>query len=631
MCGITGYIDFTSETEPSVLDRMVDTLSHRGPDDRGTSVTEIGNVTVGLGHRRLSILDLSSAGHQPMTYQNLEIIYNGEVYNFLEIRDSLISLGHTFETETDTEVILRAYYVWGAKCVDQFIGMFVFAILDKQAEKLIIFRDRAGVKPLYIYKSANLILFGSELKSFHEHSGFVKQIDTDALKLYFDFFYIPAPYTIFKNTTKLEAGHYTELDLVEKKWSITEYWNVKDWYEKPKLELSYEEAKDKLEILLHSAFSYRMVSDVPVGIFLSGGYDSTAVAAMLQSKSKQQLKTFTIGFEEGNNEAPYAKETAQHIGSEHHEYYCTVKEAQDIIPDLPYYYDEPFADSSAIPTILVSRFANQHVTVALSADGGDELFAGYERYTDLLDKNTKLDLVPALLKPISAKALNLSSRFIPTRKIKLKHQLHGASRSLNRIKSKQIIGVYKESHLLPKAYREKLFNFKTINLKTPFDKDFSKFEGNLDSSLAVDYQMYMQDDILTKVDRATMSVSLEGREPLIDHRLLEFSARLPLSYKINNGSKKHILKDIVHKYVPESMLNRPKSGFSLPIYTWLRGDLNYLIQKHLSEDALQAHGLFNVEFVLDLVSEFNKNKLHYSPLIWKLLMFQMWYEKWMKK
>jgi asparagine synthase (glutamine-hydrolysing) len=395
------------------------------------------------------------------------------------------------------------------------------------------------------------------------------------------------------------------------------------------LDISYNEAKNELHTLLKSAYNYRMVSDVPVGIFLSGGYDSASVAAILQSTHSRPLKTFTIGFREGNNEAPYAKQIAEHLGTDHNEYYCTEKECLDIIPELPYYFDEPFADSSAIPTTLVSRFAKEQVTVALSADAGDEVFSGYHAYMQLEDRISKLSKVPGSLRPILKNILQGISKIAPYQNPSIKHKLYGLSKAMNNNDLDLALGLFHESKKLPIQYRKRFIKEKGEELLTKFEVGNNEYDCPLEMIMAIDYQTYLQNDILVKVDRATMSTSLEGREPLVDHRILEFAAQLPLSYKFDGKTPKRILKDIVHEYIPKEMMDRPKSGFSLPIYKWLQNDLSYLVEEHLSPESLSLSGLFNVDFLNKQIDLFKKDKFHYKPFIWKLLMFQMWYKKWM--
>jgi asparagine synthase (glutamine-hydrolysing) len=629
MCGITGFIDRNGQSSKSVLDDMVSTLEHRGPDDRGSEVFDHSHGKVGFGQTRLSIIDLSPAGHQPMHFGDYTIVYNGEIYNYQEIKQELEKNGHKFKSTSDTEVILHAFKEWGVDCVKNFIGMFAFLIYDRIETKVYGFRDRAGVKPLYYYKKNGLFLFGSELKALHKHPGFEKRIDERALKSYFDFGYIPSPHSIYKNTYKLEPGHFLVYDLKNAELNTIEYWNSNAFYKQPKFEIDYEEAKQELLKLLKSAFQYRMIADVPVGIFLSGGYDSSAVAAILQNESSQKLKTFTIEFQEGNNEAPYARETAAYLGTDHHEYTCTSKEAQNIIPDLPYYYDEPFADSSAIPTTLVSRFARNHVTVALSADAGDELFAGYNSYPQFKNNQNNLNKIPPQLINISSTLFSLASKITPAETPSLKHKLKSISKSVDSDRFEQAAKLFKYSNSLPDFYMDRLFVNGHEKYPTKFDINVSDFKDAIEIPLAVDYQSYLQNDILTKVDRATMSVSLEGREPLVDHRILEFSARLPLDYKMNGLNTKRILKDIVHLYLPKEMMERPKTGFSLPIYTWLRDDLSWLIDENLNPESIKLSGIFNESFITGTVKRFQRDKFYYEPLVWKLLMFQLWFKRWM--
>jgi asparagine synthase (glutamine-hydrolysing) len=629
MCGITGFIDSSKKQNKSTLENMVETLKHRGPDNNGAILYENEFAHVGLGQTRLAIIDVSDDGLQPMEYKHLSIVFNGEIYNYEEIKNELILLGHEFTSHSDTEVILHAFEEWKTECVHKFIGMFAFVIYDKQKNYIHAFRDRTGVKPFYYFKKNGLFMFASELKAFHQHPSFEKEIDIDALGAYFDYGYVPSPYSIFKDTNKLEPGHYLELNLENNDFKIHEYWNSDTFYTMPKLTLSYEEAKTELNTLLKSAYNYRMIADVPVGVFLSGGYDSTSVAAILQDSSSSKIKTFTIGFESGNNEAPYAKENAAFLGTDHHEYYCTEKETKDIIGDLPFYYDEPFGDSSAIPTTLVSKVAKKEVTVALSADGGDEIFCGYNSYPDTDEKMRKVNKIPNFLRPALKSTLSIGAGLIPDSKHRLKHKLVSFSEALSDNDFEIAIDIFHKSRQLPKHIKTKFINQKVKELKSSFFVKDKVYHTILEMLMAVDYKTYLPNDILTKVDRATMSVSLEGREPLLDHRILEFAAQLPLSYKYDGITTKRILKDITHDYIPEKMMDRPKTGFSLPISKWLREDLSYLIEENLSEKALADSGLFDEKYLAKQVELFKEGKFHYVPFIWKLLMFQMWYKKWM--
>ena len=637
MCGITGFIDFSMNiryNKEMVINDMNNTLDHRGPDDKGYEVFEEDKFTIALGQARLSIIDLTSAGHQPMRYKNFTIVFNGEIYNYKELKNDLVELGHEFHTDSDTEVVLHCYEQWREKAVNKFIGMFAIVIYDSATNKVCVFRDRAGVKPFYYYYSDQVFIFASELKAFHKHPKFQKEIDRDSIYLYFKNVhhgYVPAPKTIFKNTFKLPPGHFLEIDLLKASVNIEKYWDVTNFYKLPKINLSYEDAKVQTKKLLLSACEYRMIADVPVGVFLSGGYDSTLVTSLLQSNRSEKLKTFTIGFNEGNNEAPFAKETAKYLGTDHTEYICTTKEAQEIIPTLPFFYDEPFADSSAIPTILVSQLASKSVSVVLSADAGDEVFSGYESYKFLERNLNKINNLPKWLKPIIGE---VGSCFIPgipetLDHGKMKHQISSFIKAIKSFdKTEQSKIVFDNMYSLPGSFLEKIFIDKNFIVRE--NLEVNGFKEPLEVAMAIDYKSYLQNDILTKVDRATMSVSIEGREPLVDHRIIEFAAQLPLEYKWDGKTSKKILKDIVHEYIPKEMMDRPKTGFSLPIYSWLRGDLSYLVDEYLSPKALEQSGLFNVPWVSQQVNLFKLNKLHYQPFIWKLLMFQMWYNKWMK-
>lgn len=629
MCGIAGFIDHSSKTERQVLENMVLSMKHRGPDDFGANMYFCDKYTIGLGQSRLSIIDLSQAGHQPMTYKKFEIIFNGEIYNYKEIKQELISCGHSFVTNSDTEVILHSFEEWGIEGIHKFIGMFAFVIYDKNTKKIWIARDRAGVKPLYFYENNNLVLFASELKALMSHPRFEKIIDKKVLPNYFQYGYIAAPHSIFENCHKLMPGHYICYDCNTTKKETVKYWDVTEGYKKNKLVIDYNEAKVELEQILKSSFQYRMIADVPVGVFLSGGYDSAAVTAILQANSSAKLKTFTIGFEEGNNEAPFAKDTANYLGTDHTEYICTSTEAKEIIPSLPYYFDEPFGDNSAIPTILVSQLAKRQVTVALSADGGDEIFCGYSSYAKLNDFTKRLNSIPngakSFLKLVGCPLLKVTNS-LPEEK---KHQIKSFISSLNTNNLVQSQHLFQKMNEKPESLIFNFFNSESRGYNSSYQIDESHFHHQLELAMAIDFNSYLPNDILTKVDRATMSASLEGREPFLDHKIIEFASQLPLNFKYDGITSKKILKDIVHNYIPEEMMNRPKTGFSLPIYTWLRGDLNYLTEEYLSEEALKISGLFDHKYLYKQVKKFKENKFHYQPLIWNLLMFQMWFKKWM--
>jgi asparagine synthase (glutamine-hydrolysing) len=633
MCGITGFIDFNKNSNLEILKNMTDVLHHRGSDDSGYWFDKTDDYEVGLGHRRLSILDLTLHGHQPMRYEDVEIVYNGEVYNFEEIKKELETLGYSFDSHSDTEVILKAYHRWGLDAVDKFNGMFAISVYDKKLSKLFLIRDRSGIKPLFWYFENELLIFTSELKSLHEHPNFKKEIDIDAVSLFLQHQYIPEPYTIFKSCRKLKAGHILEIDLKSKRINEKEYWNVLDHYNKPKLVISELEAIEETEKLLKSSFEYRMVSDVPVGIFLSGGYDSSLVTAMLQHQRGEKLKTFTIGFhEKGFDEAPYAKDVARYLGTEHHEYYCTQKDALEIIPKLAAIYDEPFADVSSIPTTLVSKLARQKVTVSLSADGGDELFAGYDKYTRALEYKKYFSKMPkSIKKPIASLMCRVKPDSIPFFKDTFNFQTR-YEKMQNMLKAKDIIDILKDTSVyITFNESNRLLKNRAKLLATSLDKGYLLEDHNddINSMLAFDYKTYMMDDVLTKVDRATMSVSLEGREPFLDYRLVEFIATLPSELKYKDGVKKYLLKEITHKYLPKEMMDRPKMGFGVPIQEWFKDELKEYFLHYLDHERLTKEDIFDADEVIILRDRYLNGQMQNVDILWSLLMFEMWYEKWM--
>ena len=634
MCGIAGFIDFNNKSTLADIKAMAAALPHRGPDGQGEYFHETDSCKIGFGHRRLSIIDLSNAANQPMHYDGLHLIFNGEIYNYNEIRDELIALGHEFKTHSDTEVILHGWRQWGVKTIEKWRGMFAIVLFDEHNNKLICIRDRAGVKPFNYFFKSGTFLFGSEFKALMAHPAFEKNISKDAVASFLQYGYVSSPHCIFQDTYKLSAGNFLELDLSTQKISTQQYWNVYDYYNKPKLKIDLHEAINETERILQESFQYRMVADVPIGVFLSGGYDSSCVTSLLQANSTEKIKTFTIGTTDNKlDEAPFAKQIAAHLGTDHTEYYCSAKEALSIIPDLPYYYDEPFADSSAIPTILVSRMARKKVTVALSADAGDEIFAGYNRYDYISRYGNKIKAIPKPFRKLAAASMErISSTSIPILKNKPNfHSRYDKLKNLLRDHStpsllKNLSQVFSDKDI------NKLFNTEISTLTTLHNSEELKDEyyDDLSFMMAVDYQTYMLDDILQKVDRATMSCSLEGREPFLDQHIIEWAAQLPSDYKYREGQKKYILRQIVHKYVPKEIMERPKMGFGIPVESWLTNELKDLVQEYLGASSLKKHQLFNEEEVRKICNDFFNGRKERYLKIWYLLMFQMWYEKWMK-
>lgn len=627
MCGITGFVDFSGGSTREHLSAMTGSLIHRGPDDEGCEYFQTTAATIGLGFRRLAILDLSPAGHQPMYFENNRcwIVFNGEIYNFRELRDELEGLGHKFISNSDTEVILHAYQQWGAACVNRFLGMFAFCIFDTVRNCFFMARDRAGVKPLFYYWNDGLLLFASELKAFHHHPAFKKVMDVDALSLYFQFGYIPAPYSVFENGFKLLPGHTLEFSLDDCSLRVSSYWDAVSAYNAEKLNIGFEDAIEQTERLFTDAFNYRMISDVPVGVFLSGGYDSSCVAALLQRSSTNKIKTFTIGFEEeAFNEAAHAAKVAEHLGTDHHEYTCTYREAMDIVPDLATIYDEPFGDSSAIPTTLVSRFARKHVTVALSADAGDELFAGYPRHRKNIGYLRKLHYLPDFISRIASAVVPAGAG--PLVKADRMDKLREVLRSNDPVSRFKIVNqVYtaKESRKLLRGIRR--------SLPTVFDEGskLNMSNDNLSRLLLTEYKSYLVDDILQKVDRATMSASLEGREPFLDHRILEWVARLPSGFKMNERDQKVLLKAIVHRHIPEAIMKRPKMGFGIPLVEWMRNDLRHVLEDVMSDQSIRSIDVLDAHEVMAMRDAYLEGRLENFERLWLVFSFILWHRRWM--
>lgn len=619
MCGITGFIDWSHSSSGRVLEKMNDVLSHRGPDGHGVEIFNTEIAQVGMAHRRLSIIDLSDRGRQPMFTEDKKycILLNGEIYNYKEIKSLLIADGDKFCSDTDTEVVLKACRKWGEKAVDKFIGMFVFVIYDQKEHTLTFYRDRAGVKPLYYYWDQNIFLFSSELKSFHEHPSFKKVINKDAVSLFFRHGYIDSPHSIFENCYKLEPGHILKVELSKKEISFKKYWDCYDYYNAPKLQISYEDALSELDRLFHSAFNYRMIADVPVGVFLSSGYDSSTVAAILSQSNL--INTYTIGFDGSRfDESENAKKIADYLKTNHHTLHANEENIPEIIKDLAFYYDEPFGDSSAIPSIMVSKLAKRNVTVALSADGGDELFAGYPKHYQHFNSYKFFSQIPYAFR-FPFRTLGNLDRF------KHREGLFNAKNTNDILKSKLETIIFTNEEL------KNLLSYNFNNVKTKFDsfEELNQNNGYLDKLLAVDYKTYLQNDILVKMDRASMSASLESREPLLDHRILEFAAKLPEKYKFDGITPKKILKDINRNYIPSQLMHNKKMGFGGPVKSWLHNVMHHDFEKLFKSSHFPVD-ILDYEYTKDFV--FNRFYNHNSKIWWykiyQIYIFLKWYEKW---
>jgi asparagine synthase (glutamine-hydrolysing) len=647
MCGLAGFLGgIQGDANGKILLRhMSDKLIHRGPNDEG--IWFDGDHNIGLAHRRLSIVDLSPAGHQPMISVSgrYVIAFNGEIYNHLDIRRELEVLGYaiSWRGHSDTETLLAGIEVWGLEAtLKKATGMFAIALWNKQIKSLSLARDRIGEKPLYYgwqgEGDERTFLFGSELKALKVHPAFVAEIDRGALCLLLRHNYIPAPYSIYKGIAKLEPGCLLTLSLAQPEPKICKYWDALEvavaGVEHP-FEGTPEEAVDKLELLAKDAVGKQMIADVPLGAFLSGGIDSSTVVALMQAQSSQSVKTFTIGFnEEGYNEAVHAKAVAKHLGTDHTELYVTAQQAMDVIPKLPSLYSEPFGDSSQIPTFLVSQLAKHYVTVSLSGDAGDELFCGYNRYHLTSNLWRGISIVPMPLRSLVAKGVTAISsaswdnfgRFMPVtdKWNSLGHKLHkGASVLTSRSVDDLYLGMV--SHL------SKPEDF-VIGGTAPSKKltGLSPELGGLNAierMMALDTISYLPDDILVKVDRASMGVSLEARVPFLDHRIVEFAWRLPLNYKLKDGQTKWPLHQVLHRYVPRELVERPKMGFGVPLNDWLRGPLREWAESLLDEVRLQNEGYFHPAYIRKIWAEHLSHQRNWMSLLWSVLMFQAWLEQ----
>lgn len=643
MCGITGFWGIGAEEgQMSLLaKRMTDCIRHRGPDDEG--IWADGALGVGLGFRRLAILDLTAEGHQPMLSASgrFVMIFNGEVYNYLRFRPELEALGHHFRGHSDTEVMLAAFEEWGvAPAVQRFIGMFAIAVWDRQERSLQLIRDRLGIKPVYYGWSRGSFLFGSELKALRAHPDFDAEIDRDALALFFRHNYIPTPKTIYRAFRKLTPGTILTLHGAGDKGAAPQaYWSAREVAEggvQEPFRGSEEAAAEELEALLLDSVGLRMIADVPLGAFLSGGIDSSTVVALMQAQSSQPVRTFTIGFQEDEyDEAADARNVARHLETEHTELYVTPAEAREVIPLLPSMYDEPFADSSQIPTYLISRLARQHVTVSLSGDGGDELFGGYNRYLWGRELWGRMSPYPGWLRRIGASSL----RLLPPA------AWDGLAQMLRPIlpgplRQKQVgVKVHKLAGVVGAPSPEALYLDLVSHWQEPTEivssgqepptvltdsERWARLPDFTQRMMFLDLISYLPDDILTKVDRASMAVSLEARVPLLDHRVVEFAWRLPLEYKIQGSSGKHLLRQVLYRYVPRALVERPKMGFGVPIDSWLRGPLRGWAEDLLDPDLLQRQGYLRADPIREKWVEHQSGRRNWQYLLWDVLMFQAW-------
>ena len=622
MCGIAG---FWGKGNESVMQAMTEALHHRGPDFTGTFFDP--KMALGLGHARLSILDLSAGAHQPFFSEDKRfvIIFNGEIYNFKSIRQDLVDRGYgPFQTQGDTEVLLKAYQADGLACLSKLNGMFAFAIFDYERNELLLARDRMGKKPLYIAQASGTLLFASELKAILQHPEFKSELNLNALNHYLTLDYVPTPISIFEGVEKLEGGHYLQIDF---KGNIKRgsFWEPNFI----PLEISFEEAKEELDRLLAEATALRLVADVPVGIFLSGGLDSSAVAYYAQKQATKPIQTFSIGFNEKSyDERAYAQQVAKQLGTEHHERILTAQESIDLLPAVFSSLDEPFADPSILPTYLLSQFTRSKVTVALGGDGSDELLAGYPTF--ISEKLAPfLSWMPAQMVQGLQKMVN----FLPASDqnisldFKLRQFLKGFESS-KRFRHSQWLGSFsisEKKNLWSKDIEFKIPKQNTLRVVEEYAK-----RGSEQELIYMYLKTYLQDDILVKVDRASMMNSLEVRAPFMDVNVVDFLNRLPYEYKLKGFKGKHLLKETMRGKLPEDIIDRPKKGFGIPVSLWLKNELKDLCHDLLSKEAIESQGLFDYKYVEQLKQNHFNGRQNNRKELWNLMVFQLWRQNFLK-
>lgn len=624
MCRITGIFHPGHRVAPSVLTRMRDTLNHGGPDAAGLWA----EGPIGFGHRRLSIIDLTEGANQPFHWRHYVLAYNGEIYNYQELRLELQALGYSFQTESDTEVLIAAFHEWGKEAPKRFHGMFAFAIWDKQQQQLWLCRDRVGVKPLYIYEKEGLLLFASEMKALLAYSGFDRSIDKASVAEYMHFGYIPAPKSIFQYVRKLSPGTIECIDSNGVQATYT-YWAARSAYNN-----QTRSQPEELEGILKRSFQYRMVADVPVGVFLSGGIDSSLLCAVLARQQQQAVRTFTIGFREKElDEAPYARAIAEHLGTQHQELYCSASEFESLLPDYFQMYDEPFGDSSGIPTYLVSKLAQQHVKVALSADGADELFGGYTKYQYTARFMQRYEKLPLALRKRVSRTLHKGLPLLANDRVQgwlgIDNWRNKLAKGIQSFAAKDTLHFFRQAsgYLSPDvaaAYQlQYVYNTEDgEHIKIYPDKQFA-YMGLLD------IQHYLEGDILCKVDRASMYTALETREPFLDQDLIEYALQLQDAYKYKDNQGKYLLRSVLEKYIPPHLFQRPKHGFRVPIGQWLTEKFSgTLTELSLDEAFCQRFGLSPSYTHHRIQSFLNKNSAVSEYEVWFLFALYQWDATW---
>ncbi len=646
MCGYAGiysYRDRLPDNVNSLLCAAGDAIQHRGPDDSGVWTDK--SVGVGLVHRRLAIQDLTASGSQPMSSPSGRYVmaFNGEIYNFQSLKHELLAKGFSFKGHSDTEVMLVTFEAWGVqKALDMFCGMFSFAVIDRKERRLILARDRMGEKPLYYGWVGNHFIFASELKALEVFPFWSGEINRDALTLLLRHNYIPSPHSIYKNIKKLLPATYIQIDLVDGNAGsqpIPEsYWRLEKFYGASEARVTTRpSAADRLDILLREVIGEQLISDVPLGAFLSGGVDSSAIVAIMQQISSSRVKTFSIGFDEQEyNEAEYAKAVAVHLGTEHTELYITARDSLDVIPKLPILYDEPFADSSQIPTYLVAEMTRREVTVALSGDGGDELFCGYDRYFSTARawdrqprvKNKVIDNVLGYGTECFPFGMSgLVKLFVPSqRHLSLDEITEKLYRKYILAKTNTLTDFYRENISYWVEPEQLVIGSKEPDYSMNEDAPISLHDNQLKQLMWHDLRCYLPDDILVKVDRAAMACSLETRIPLLDRRIVEFSLQLPINLNVEGGTGKQVLRDVLYRYVPRALIEREKQGFAVPVGKWMRAELREWADSLLDESRLREEGFWHAGLVRRKWQDHCAGRGDHSFSLWGVLMFQAWKE-----
>jgi asparagine synthase (glutamine-hydrolysing) len=628
MCGLIGFIDYEKEIKINDLDRATDKMYLRGPEARGTILLENDAYEIGLGHRRLAILDLDERSNQPFKDNDTYIIFNGEIYNFQTLKEQLTELGHNFSTSSDTEVILKAFKQWGNECFSRFIGMFAICIFEQKKELVTIVRDRLGIKPLYIYQNNKRLVFSSETKSIISLLGRKLEIDKAALHGYFSLGYIPGDHSIYEGIKKVKEGTITKIDLQNfQPIRSIKYWDINDYASEG---TSFNSDQSHLESLIEDAVKLRLVADVEVGSFLSGGLDSSYITKVMSDlQQNKATKSFTIGFDASFDEAPHAQKVADYIGTNHTSYYLKPEDISEILFNYSDYFDDPFSDDAAVPMLYLSRKSKSTVKVVISSDGGDELFAGYNRYSTALNVNKKLSLIPTFSKGMIRNIVGMAYDILPKRG-NSSNFLWRLKNILDTDNTVQLANILFYGDRIPSAELNQLISKDVLNCE--FSHNYynaaDKKLSNIKQLLAIDIRESLVNQMLVKVDKSTMGSSIEGREPLLDHRLFEFMFAKPDLYFAKKGVNKYIFREIIFKkFQDKEILNKPKMGFNTPILQWLKEYYSEHVEEEINSIVSEEIPYLNEKKLKLFWQEYKSGNIHYQHLLWRVLIYINWYKR----